>query len=294
MTNTPRGPNWVLTLFPTEEELSIDESSLLTKWTSSGKIEGLCGQAEICPESGKLHYQIYVKFNNSIRLAQVKTIFGSKVHAELRKGTEMEAIAYCTKELTRKPEHSPFFFGNFGKQGERSDLEGLKEQLLSGETTVEKIVIASPMKYHQYGRTLHKIEDLAMRMKYRTSMTTCDWIYGPTGVGKSHEAFKDYNPATHYIYKLNDGNGWQDGYTGQEIVIINDFRGEIKFGELLTLIDKWPHTLPRRGREPVPFLAKHIIITASRRPEEIYHNLALNDNLEQLLRRINVIYKPTI
>ena len=58
-----------------------------------------------------------------------------------------------------------------------------------------------------------------------------------------------------------DDNDWQDGYTGQETVIINDFRGGIKYAVLLQLIDKWPAFVSRRGREPAPFLAKHVIIT---------------------------------
>ena len=111
---------------------------------------------------------------------------------------------------------------------------------------------------------------------------------GKTGVGKSHKAFDNYNSETHYLWKLNDKN-WQDGYTGQEIVIINDFRGEINYNELLNLIDKWPYTLPRRGREPVPFLAKHIIITSSLPPEKVYWRRDNEDYLEQLFRRIKII-----
>jgi hypothetical protein len=86
--------------------------------------------------------------------------------------------------------------------------------------------------YHQYGRTLHKIEDIVLRTKYRSWMTTCTWYYGPTATGKSHRAFEGFNPITDYVWA--DDNGWQDGYTGQPRVIINDFRGDIiKYNELL-------------------------------------------------------------
>jgi hypothetical protein len=119
-------------------------------------------------------------------------------------------------------------------------------------------------------------------------MTKAEWIYGSTGTGKSHYAFNNYSPDTHYLYP-NDG-GWWDGYTGQEIVIINEFRGGIMYSELLELLDKWPKTVRRRGREPVPFLAKLVIITSSLHPKNIYQGvLEKDDSIDQLLRRIKVI-----
>ena len=152
--------------------------------------------------------------------------------------------------------------------------------------TVDEITRLDPLVFHQYGRTLQKLEDIALRSKYRTWMTTCEWIYGPTSTGKSERAFEFYHPSTHYVWKTNDK--WQDGYTGQDTVIINDFRPEIKYNELLQMIDKYPHFVPRRGREPAPFLAKHIIITSSLAPQVLYHNRCDEDSIEQLLRQSRV------
>lgn len=285
---SPRGQNWILTIYPDSNNIR-DLSLCITDWTSTGKITGLVVQEEICPTTQKLHYQAYVKFNNSVRLAQVKSIFGSGVHGELRKGTEMEAIAYCSKLETRKPGTEPFFFGKMNEQGFRTDLEILKDEILDGKITVDDIVLSNPMIYHQYGRTFNKIEDIAMRRKFRTEMTKGIWLHGKTGKGKSHRSFQDFNWDTHYVWKLND-HGWQDGYTQQETVLINDFRGEIKFGELLLLVDKWPHTVPRRGREPMPFISKTVIVSSAKHPKDIYMHATDNqDSLDQLLRRFEII-----
>ena len=164
----------------------------------------------------------------------------------------------------------------------------IKNDILAGKVTVDQVAVDDPIKFHQYGRTLSKIEDLALRKQFRSWMTTCEWIYGPTGTGKSARAFEGYNPDTHYLWK--DDKGWQDGYVGQPIVIMNDFRGEIPYNSLLQLIDRYPHFVSRRGREPAPFLAKHVIITSSLSPDQVYHRRLEQDSIEQLLRRIKVTY----
>ena len=130
---------------------------------------------------------------------------------------------------------------------------------------------------------------MLLRKRFRTEMTQGIWYHGPTAVGKSHKAFEGFDPQTHYVWKLNEKSGWQDGYAGQETVIINDFRGEIPYNEMLQLVDKWPHSVPRRGREPAPFLAKTVIVTSSLSPAQVYHRRAEEDSLNQLLRRFDVI-----
>ena len=74
-------------------------------------------------------------------------------------------------------------------------------------------------------------------------------------------------------------DGEWDAYKGQDIVIMNDFRGHIPYDQLLQLIDKYPVKVRRSGRGPTSFLAKHIIITSSLRPENVHHNRNENDDI---------------
>lgn len=118
-------------------------------------------------------------------------------------------------------------------------------------------------------------------------MTTCQWFWGRTGVGKSHAIYKDYHPTTHYLWKNN--NGFWDGYTGQKYVIMNDFRGEIPYNELLQIIDKWPYKVNIKYREPRQFVSEHVFITSSLPPGLVYNRRVVEDSIEQLLRRVEVI-----
>jgi len=248
------------------------------------KVKYLGYGAEICPNTKKSHWQGFVYFFDKVSIKQAQEILKiGKSHMEIMKGDFTDNEKYCSKE-----QHFTHF-GTVPKQGRRVDLEEITEQIKEGKISVDEICLTQPMLFHQYGRTLDRVEKIINRRKYRNWMTTCQWIYGKTGLGKSHKCYEGYNPDSFYIYNCND-NGFWNGYTGQETVIINEFRGQIPYGELLDLIDKWPKFVKIKGSEQTPFLAKHIIITSSLPPAEVYHNLAEHDSLEQLFRRIKVLH----
>lgn len=145
-----------------------------------------------------------------------------------------------------------------------------------------------PYAVFQFGRVLDRIEDRVMRLRFRTEMTIGIWLWGKTGTGKSKKAFEDFNPDTHYVHNLEDG-GWWDNYTQQEVVIIDEFRGQIPYSTLLRLVDRTPFSVTRRNRKPIPFVSKKVIVTSSLQPHEVYCNLAQNDSLLQLYRRFEII-----
>lgn len=135
----------------------------------------------------------------------------------------MEAATYCKKD-------GDFFeAGSMSSQGERTDLKAIADRIAGGEK-LDDIAIEDPVTFCKYKNGLSYIADIAARKKKRTEMTLGYWYYGTTGTGKSHRAFKE---AGDDVYVWTDDNGWWDGYHGQETVVINDFRGGIKYSELL-------------------------------------------------------------
>lgn len=255
----------------------------------------LCYSPEICPTTQKPHWQGYFYLYDQKTMSAACKIFKEyKISVKVARGDPDENRTYCGGDRYIKDdkikEKNPNFkeFGTMPSQGKRTDLDAIKDEIIAGKK-VDDICIERPMVYHQYGRTLEKIEEITNRTKFRKWMTTCDWYWGETGTGKSHHAFQSYSPETHFKYNLNDSGFW-NGYTGQEVVIINEFRGQIPYSELLDLIDKWPKDVKIKGKSCVPFLAKHIIITSSLHPEDVYHNLAERDSLNQLKRRVQIIH----
>jgi hypothetical protein len=236
---------------------------------------------EVCPKSKREHDQGWVYFEGQRgSIKQVAKQLGG-CHVEMCKGNIDQQEDYCSKDGKYRE------FGVKPRPGARTDLDGVRDDIMKGTRSVDEICVESPALYHQYGRTLHKLEDIALRAKHRTWMTAGIWYWGASGAGKSHRAFQDFDPRRCYVFP-NDG-GWWDGYSGQETVIINEFRGGIPYSELLDLCDKWPKSVRRRGREPVPFLAQRLIVTSVLRPDEVYSGLAENDSLEQLYRRFELV-----
>lgn len=234
---------------------------------------------EIAPTTGKRHYQWYIRFENLVKKKNViKYLKG--IHVQKYNGGDFNNKTYSSKDKVI------FEYGTPAKQGERTDLNLVKDQILAG-TKVDDLTLENPNLFHQYGRTLCKLEDIAMRKKFRTEMTKGFWYYGETGAGKSHKAFENFTPDTHYVLNLND-NGWWEGYAQQETVILNEFRGQIPYSELLDLCDKYPKSVKRRNREPMPFTSKRIIVTSSLHPKDVYHNISRDDKMNQLERRFEI------
>lgn len=280
-TNTSERYRWFpsFTFFPENGDKSI------TPHFDGETMKYLIYGWEQCPTTLRMHWQgaVYFVDKRSLKNAQKLLCIG-KSHMEwkMKAKTMEEPINYCKKG------EDWYEFGEPPMQGKRADLKVLKDELVNDEITVDDIIMNNPKIYHQYGRTLEKIETIVLRRKFRTWETERIWYYGDTGTGKSHTVFQDYDPDKTYLW-CNDGRWW-DGYKGHENVIINEFRGEIAYADLLQLVDKWPYKVSNRSKEQIPFLAKKIMITSSMHPYIIYKDkLQKEDKWVQFTRRFRII-----
>lgn len=285
-----RDRSWCFTSF------KMDKTPL-EKCADIDKVRWLIWAPEICPTSERPHWQCYVYLRDKASRKTLQRIFsGEKFNCRIANGSFEDQINYIRGPYKKDDKEKPFNpdwqeYGKQPEQGKRKDLDQLRDSIMNGEQTVDQICESNPVMYHQYGRTLNKLEEIALRRKFRTEMTKGIWYWGPTHTGKSHNTFEGFHPDTHYLLNHRDG-GWWDGYTGQDTVILNEFRASdiYTYDYILELVDKWPMKVNRRGREPLPFISKTVIITSSLHPEDIFWRRNEKDSLEQLKRRFTFIH----
>lgn len=306
--------NWVAT-FPNWKQADWDLlEKMKAQFLEGGGVNQTtigCVGEEIGEQFGLRHLQVAISFKSEYCMEQVKQILGRKVHLEMKAkdSTLQEMFSYPMKGLGPKwnkkdptsekwtffhpgPNWEGFFWGTFPVgQGRRTDIRENCLAILNDGLTVDDILLADPQAFHNNGRTYQATMDLANRKRFRSWMTEGIWYWGKTGTGKSHHAFEGYSNETHYIVvPAMAKTGFWDGYTGQEIVVWNEFRGGCAYGELMDLVDKHPKMMNIKGRLPIPFLARKFIITSPKSPEMTYPGIFENkeEDPEQFYRRFRV------
>lgn len=243
---------------------------------------------EIAPSTGNPHLQGYIQFSKPKRIDTARKLM-QKIYPGCcitqAKGTDEENYVYCSKDGK---------FQEYGErktvvqQGGRTDLTSIATRIMDEGEKVDDIIQMHPGQNAQYLRYMDRCESIALRKVYRDFMTKGFWLHGATGVGKTKIVYDTFERED--IYTHIDDKGWWDSYRGQKVVLIDDFRGGIPYNLLLKLCDRYPFSVPQRCRAPMPFTSKYIIITSSLPIDEVYHNLAQNDSIDQLMRRFTEIH----
>lgn len=237
-------------------------------------------------EEGTPHLQGYFEFPNKqpmrISAAQNKlvSIGLDGCHIEAAKGTAEQNITYCSKD-------GSFYEGGERPrgQGKRTDLDSVCELIKSG-ATMNEVANQFPsqvVKFHSGLQFLMNVTTSPRRFK-----TEVWWLWGPTGSGKSRYAWDQY-PSS---YMKECSHKWWDGYTGQDVVIMDDFRPskELPFSFILNLFDRYPLSVQVKGGM-AQFISKTIFVTTPLSPKDTCNHLDWlgPEQKEQFLRRIDHI-----
>lgn len=234
--------------------------------------------------SGTPHLQGYLEFHRQVDLAVLKNRVSHSIHVEERRGTPVQARDYALKDDHPDNVH----WGVMSEQGHRSDLDGPLNALMSGVSipAVARLYPHQFVKFHK-GLTVLKSHLIDPRcLPPRVCV-----IYGATGTGKSREA--RLRTDLPYVWGPEQGS-WFDGYEGQLDVIFEEFRGQLPFGTLLRLLDRYDCRVQIKGGS-VQFVAMNIIFTSPVHPQHWYPYLADQEGkMDQLFRRIHEIVELTL
>lgn len=241
-------------------------------------------QQEICPTTGKEHWQGYCEFRTRPGLRGIKRVLGDDVHVEARHGTAQEASDYCKKPETAIP-NTLFEHGEISHPGKRSDLISIYSELKEGKTDAELLEMF-PGTYMRLTRGIQNarnVLDRSRRPLWRDITVTV--FYGDTGTGKTRSVYEKHPD----LYALDNPMGqslWWDGYSGQSTLLLDDFYGWIRHSYLLRLLDGYPCRLAVKGSFTEAFWTE-VYITSNRHPREWYSKLGVRPELK---RRIHHVY----
>lgn len=229
-------------------------------------------------EQGTNHLQGFIQFNRATSLSMAKHYL-PRAHLEPRKGTVKEAIIYCRKE------GDVIEYGESTRQGYRSDLTEVTN-LISKGFSIEHVAKRCNVQYVKYHKGIEKLRN--MYIQDRTECANVEVFYGESGCGKTRRAINKFIGKDFYKWDPQCGQ-WFDGYTGQKYVIFDEFRGQLPFGMLLSLLDRYTCNVQYKGGM-IKFVATHIIITSPTHPQDWYNLDDKEGKYNQLMRRITAIY----
>lgn len=237
-------------------------------------------------EGGTAHLQGVMRYNSGKSKASVKRLHKRMWCSPAE--TLAGAIKYCSKAETKI--YGPVEWGERPCQGRRTDLEKIAKEVRDGKSTLT-IARESPDVFVRYHRGLQLLE--ATLAKDRDAESYNVWLWGLSGVGKTHHPFSIHGKDNCYI---KDGTQWWDNYRGQEAIIIDDYDGRWPFRDFLRLLDRYPYQGQVKGGY-VKINSKFIYITCEFPPEEIYGHSdptdESNNKLAQVLRRFTEIIEVT-
>lgn len=96
------------------------------------------------------------------------------------------------------------------------------------------------------------------------------YIWGPTSTGKTRSVYEKHDPSDVFQIDVNEAKRvWWDGYQGQRVILIDEFRGLISCTRLLKLLRPYQIMAETKGGTIYP-VYDYVYITSNKRPEDLY------------------------
>lgn len=272
----PRARGWCFTI----NNYTVEDEAQLERAWADGKLMYLVYGRETAPQTGTRHLQGYVYFLHPISMAGAKLRLSQRAHFEAAKGSPLQASTYCKKESDFEE------MGELPRQGKRTDLLAMYEQMESGARVIDLL-----REGHLSGaQALTTAERLS---KYVAAPERPDikavWLWGDTGLGKTR-FFHDL--VAHHKIPLSDVatcsfTSRQLDYAGQRACLLDEADGIdlwwLKF--LLTFLDRYPLSIRvLYGHQAV--CAELIVITSHGNPEDLLEAQLLSSRWPELRRRL--------
>ncbi|MCR5167873.1 MAG: replication protein [Oscillospiraceae bacterium] len=256
-----------------------------------------CMCEETGGKSGTPHIHVFVYRYSPILFDRLKELFPS-AHLDNCRGTCEQNRDYILKQgkhsdTDKSATSHPDTFEESGRcpgqqQGKRTDLETLVKLIQDGVSTID--IIKFNPNYARYFDKIERTRQLFIEDKYKNTFRqiVVEYWYGDTGTGKTRTVMEQYGYEN--VYRVTNYKNPFDRYKGQDVLLLDEFRSDLKIGELLEYLQGYPLSLPCRFHDRVACYTKVYIISNIALDEQ-YPNIQREQKKtwEAFLRRINTV-----
>lgn len=223
---------------PTQSDLEIKEYI-----ESLEHIKYFIFQREKGHETGTEHIQGFIVFSIAKRFSTIKQYFPT-AHIEKCKGSNTQCRDYCSKTDTRIA--GPYEYGQFAEERARTDYKEFLE-LAQGGISDTELSNLFPTLYMKHIGNLEKIRESFRHDKYCDLIRDVDvtYIYGPPRTGKTYSVVKEYGLRNIHLIRIY-GTGMFDSYSGQDVMVFDEFNSQVKITEMNAYLDRYAVELKAR------------------------------------------------
>lgn len=250
--------SWVLTI-PAEKYDRAAVVEALEPYTYVGQLER--------GESGYLHWQVLIENASPVRFSTLKARLPA-AHIEPRQGTVAQAVAYVTKQDTREAGEAPLAQGDIrigDEKGRRHDVERVREAILDDGRSAGDVLLTMP----EAARLSRYVSELVYERDKKAASEERDvgvtYVYGEPGVGKTRWVYDEHTD----VCRVTNYRNPFDAYDGQNVLVFDEFAGQIDIQMMNNLLDRYPVDLPARYRDR-PARYTEAVIVSNIAPWDLY------------------------
>lgn len=279
-----RAKNWTFTLnnYTEEDELRLRQVDCL--WLIYGH--------ETAPETGTRHLQGAICFKGQRDANALNKLF--KWHIEVMRGTPQDSKTYCTKE-----DKNYYEKGEMPKSGRKTSEDNKKKwddaYKAAKEGRFDDIPRDMWIRYQNSFKQIYfdsKNDPSMVELNNQDLKKHFLWLWGPTGTGKSHTAYRIAKELGCDEPYLKDLNKWWNGYDYQKVTIIEeaDPKGCEHLGRFFKKwADKWAFTAECKGSVIKACRPEYIIVTSNYCIDTCFPEEADSDPLHRRFTEINLL-----
>ena len=283
---------------------------------SLGKLKGLVYWC-MCDEEGDecetRHTHIYVQTRSAITADRVNNLFPN-FHREKVHGTAKENRAYVFKDGDKfnKDETGHYSYQDSGgrlheginfsdtaeeagelpdeHQGKSSYADLIVNMIREGasDTDIVDTVSSAYCKLEHIQQTRSMFRSERFKKEWRDLHVV--YIFGKTGLGKTRSVMDAHGYEN--VFRVTDYRHYPfDDYECEDVLMFEEYRSDIKIGDMLKYLDGYPLRLPARFKNKQACYTQVYIVT-NIPPEDQYRNVDA-DSVAAFWRRVNEIWEYT-